>query len=264
MKPGDLEKRMRSQEYFRSLRLLPGTWTVIRVDGRGFRRYTIKRFNKPFDSRFRDLMEKTARALLKDLQVIYAYTMSDEISLLLPRAWGFFDRRLEKVVSISAGIASSSFTQAAGETVHFDSRIWLGVEVSAVVDYLCWRQAEAARNALHGWCYWTLQQAGKSAQEASQMLHKKSFGFQNKLLFQYGINFNELPLWQRRGIGLYWEKYTKEGFNPKTGEVVTATRRRIKVDQELPMKEDYDRLLHQIIASNCFRRNRAFKRKCAY
>jgi tRNA(His) 5'-end guanylyltransferase len=60
MKPDDLGKRMRSQEYFRSLRLLPGTWTVIRVDGRGFRRYTSKRFNKPFDSRFRDLMKKTA------------------------------------------------------------------------------------------------------------------------------------------------------------------------------------------------------------
>jgi tRNA(His) guanylyltransferase len=62
--------------------------------------------------------------------------------------------------------------------------------------------------------------------------------FQNELLFQHGINFNQLPLWQRRGIGLYWEKYIKEGFNPKTGEAVTATRRRIKVDEELPMKED--------------------------
>lgn len=93
------------------------------------------------------------------------------------------------------------------------------------------------------------------------MLHKKSFGFQNELLFQHGINFNELPLWQRRGIGLYWEQYTKEGFNPKTGEVVTATRRRIKVDQELPMKEDYDRLLHQIIASNYTQRYQGLKRK---
>jgi tRNA(His) guanylyltransferase len=60
---------------------------------------------------------------------------------------------------------------------------------------------------------------------------------------------------------LYWEKYIKEGFNPKTGEAVTATRRRIKVDEELPMKEDYDRFLHQIIASNYTQRYRATNRK---
>ncbi len=30
------EKQMRSLEYFYTLRLLGGTWVVIRVDGRGF------------------------------------------------------------------------------------------------------------------------------------------------------------------------------------------------------------------------------------
>jgi tRNA(His) guanylyltransferase len=69
-----------------------------------------------------------------------------------------------------------------------------------VTDYFCWRQAEAAKNALHGWCYWTLRQAGKSVQEASQMPHKKSFGFQSELLFQHSINFNELHLWQSKNI----------------------------------------------------------------
>jgi len=57
------------------------------------------------------------------------------------------------------------------------------------------------------------------------------------LLFQQGINFNNLPNWQGRGSGLYWEKYEKPGFNPLTNQTVVTQRRRIKIDEDLPMKE---------------------------
>jgi tRNA(His) 5'-end guanylyltransferase len=42
------EKRMRALECFHPLRLLPGAWVVVRVDGRGFSRLTTSRFEKPF------------------------------------------------------------------------------------------------------------------------------------------------------------------------------------------------------------------------
>ncbi|MFY0581845.1 hypothetical protein ACN28S_53010 [Cystobacter fuscus] len=70
-------------------------------------------------------------------------------------------------------------------------------------------------------------------------------GFKNELLFQRGINFNELPPWQRRGSGVVWEQYEKEGVNPVTGQTVRSTRRRLRVDQELPMKEAYDAYLRE-------------------
>ena len=196
-------RRMRELECFRAIRLLPGTWPVIRVDGRNFTRLVGERFARPFDPAFRDLMEQTARALLHELQGIYAYTMSDEISLLLPREWDQFDRRLEKTVSISAGIASAACTAAAGEPAHFDSRVWLGAADALVLDYFQWRQEEAAHNALHSWCYWTLRQVGASVREATEMLRGKGAAFQNELLFRHGINFNDLPLWQRRGVGIF-------------------------------------------------------------
>ena len=63
MNPDDFESRMRALEYYHSLRLVPGAWTVIRVDGRGFTRLTGSRFEKPFDPRFRDLMADAAEAL---------------------------------------------------------------------------------------------------------------------------------------------------------------------------------------------------------
>lgn len=238
---------MRDLECFRGLRLLPGVWTVLRLDGRGFSRFTEGRFDKPFDRAFRDLMVRTARILLAELQGLYAYTMSDEISLLLPKAWDLFDRRLEKAVSVSAGIASAAFTRAAGEAAHFDSRAWLGGEVSSVVEYFSWRQGEAAGNARHSWCYWILRRAGRSVREATEMLKERPAAFQNELLFRHGINFNDLPLWQRRGVGLYREAYVKPGYDPRQGKTTVAARRRFKVDLELPMKEAYGRLLHRII-----------------
>ena len=239
------EKQMRSLEYFHSLRLLPGAWTVVRLDGRGFSRFTESRFEKPFDLKFHQLMVETAKAVLEQMQGIYAYTESDEISVLLADDWDLFDRSLEKIVSISASIATATFTLAAQTPVNFDSRVWLGANKSQVVDYFQWRQADATRCALNGWCYWTLRKTGKSVREATAMLEKKSVAFKNELLFQNGINFNNLPTWQRRGVGLYWEQYEKMGYNPLENKPVVAIRRRIKVDQELPMKEAYAEFIHR-------------------
>jgi tRNA(His) 5'-end guanylyltransferase len=150
MKREGFEKRMRALECFHPLRLLSGAWVVVRVDGRGFSRLTASRFEKPFDETFHTLMVHTAQALLTELQGCYAYTESDEISVLCGPDWALFDHQLEKVVSISAASASAAFTQAYGMPVHFDNRVWLGAEAELVVDYFRWRQDDAIRCALQG------------------------------------------------------------------------------------------------------------------
>jgi tRNA(His) 5'-end guanylyltransferase len=219
------------------------------VDGHSFSRFTESRFEKPFDMRFHDLMVHTTKSLLEQIGGIYAYTESDEISLLLPPSWDLFDRELEKTVSLSAGVASSAFTLACGAPAHFDSRVWMGVSEELVVDYFRWRHADAARCALNGWCYWSLRKQGKSVAEATQALVGRSVAYKNELLFQQGINFNDLPAWQRRGAGLYWETYTKEGVNPKTKQPAVATRRRIKVDRDLPLGDAYGDYIRAILAA---------------
>lgn len=93
----------------------------------------------------------------------------------------------------------------------------------------------------------TLRKAGHSVAQATSDLQSNSVGFKNELLFQRGINFNDLPTWQRRGTALYWEEYEKEGYNPIQNQAVVVKRRRIKLDEDLPMKDAYQELIAHIL-----------------
>src|SRR4051812_35498243 len=105
MNSGDFETKMRSREWFHSMSIPQGMWTVVRIDGRNFTRFTTEAgYEKPFDIQFRDRMEQSAKTVLKEMGGIYAYTESDEISVLFSPHWDFFSREMEKIVSISAGI----------------------------------------------------------------------------------------------------------------------------------------------------------------
>jgi tRNA(His) 5'-end guanylyltransferase len=241
------EARMRQGERFHGLRLERDAWPIIRVDGHGFSRLTQKHFEKPFDSRFHDIMVETARVLVEEFGGIYGYTESDEISVLLPRDWSMFDRSLEKAVSISAGIASATFTQGCGFPVRFDSRVWLGGEYSQVIDYFRWRQADATRCALNGWCYWTLRQQGRSYAAATSTLEGLSQTDKEALLTQHDVPFETAPAWQKYGVGLYWQQFQKEGYDPIRQQKVVALRRRLVVNSDLPLKHEYSQWLQSLL-----------------
>jgi tRNA(His) guanylyltransferase len=250
MRGAEFEAGQRAKEWFHSTTVPAGMWTVVRVDGRGFSSFTEQRFDKPFDEGFSRAMVATARAMLTEFNARYAYTESDEISIVLDPDHDVFGRRVEKIVSISAGIASATFTHAAGQPAHFDSRVWIGAGVVDVVDYVSWRQADATRCALNGWCYWTLRRAGATRQEATRRLHRTTTAAKNDLLFQHGINFNDLPGWQRRGIGLWWETHGRTGHDPVRGVDVTATSRHVHIEHDLPMKDAYRALVTRLIGAD--------------
>jgi len=147
----------------------------------------------------------------------------------------------------SPGEASAAFTLGLGAMGSFDCRICELPTKADVVDYFRWRNEDASRNALNAHCYWMLRKDGYSQSKATNELSGKSVSEKNEILFQGGTNFNEVPAWQKRGIGVYWEEYEKDGFNPKTNESVKSVRRRIKTDLELPMKDEYSAFVAELM-----------------
>ena len=238
----DLDAKMRVYEQSLDQVLLPELYLVARLDGNRFTRLTkeICNFEAPFDTHFRDMMVETVKALMNyGFRVIYGLTESDEISLLFHPDEDTFGRKVRKYNSLLAGVASAAFSQQLGQQAIFDCRMVPLPTVERVQDYFLWRQEDAHRNSLNAHCYWMLRKQDKSVAEATRALEGQSVAFKNELLFQNGINFDKLPSWQKRGIGVYWDTYEKQGFNPKTGKTEIATRRGLKVDIELPLREAY-------------------------
>lgn len=246
----DFDKKMRVYEHSLDQIILPEIYRAARLDGRGFTRLTkeICKFEAPFDVRFRDIMIHTVEHLMNcGFRIAYGFTESDEISLLFHANDDTFGRKVRKCNSILAGEASSAFSLALGKPAAFDCRIIPLPNLDRVRDYFLWRQEDAHRNSLNSHCYWILRKEGKSVQEATDELSGKSVSYKNELLFSHGINYNELPTWQKRGIGLWKEMYEKDGYNPVKQQKETATRMRIKVEYELPLGEEYADLVQRLL-----------------
>lgn len=246
----ELDKKMRVYEQSLNQVLLPELYLTARLDGRSFTRLTkeVCQFKAPFDERFRDMMVKTVQHLMNcGFRVIYGFTESDEISLLFHPEENTFGRKVRKYNSILAGEASAAFSVLLGQPVAFDCRVIPLPTVERVQDYFQWRQEDAHRNALNAHCYWMLRKEGQSVQEATKCLEGRSVAFKNELLFSRGINFDSLPSWQKRGIGVYWNTIEKDGFNPLTGKLETAIRRGLEVDYELPVREEYSMFISDLV-----------------
>lgn len=251
MKFDDLDAKMRVYETAHDHCILPGIYLASRIDGRSFTRLTkeLHKFEAPFDERVRDMMLLTTEHLMDcGFKVIYGFTQSDEISLLFHPQEDSFGRKLRKYHSVLAGEASATFSLALGSQAVFDCRISQLPNANLVVDYFRWRQEDAHRNALSAHSYWCLRREGKNEREATKAIEGLGVPEKNELLFKRGINFNDLPSWQKRGSGLYWESYQKEGQNPVTGKTELAARRRIKRDFELPVGEPYGQFIAKLLA----------------
>lgn len=252
MKFDELDTKMRIFETAHDYSVLPGIYIVARLDGRGFTKLTkdVHKFKAPYDERFRDYMLDTVEHLMNSgFEIIYGYTQSDEISLLFSLEDETFNRKIRKINSVLAGEASAKFSLLLNDMGCFDCRVSQLSNIQQVIDYFRWRQQDAHRNSLNSHCYWCLRGDGETARKATSIMEGLSVADKNELLFQHGINFNDLPNWQKRGVGLYWEEYQKEGYNPVKNETVFTMRRRIKKELDLPMKDDYSEFIRKFVDS---------------
>ena len=218
----DFDKRMRVYEQSIDQYIVPGMYIVARLDGRSFTKLTreICKFEVPFDTRLLFSPDNSA-----------------------------FANKVRKINTILAGEASGYFSLALGKAVCFDCRVVPLPNIELVKDYFLWRQEDANRNALNSWCYWTLRKEGMSKNEATQYLRAKSVAFKNELLFARNINYNDVPQWQKRGVGIYSKEYVRQGYNPISKKAVSVKRKSFEADYELPIAEKYSAFIGSFLAA---------------
>lgn len=234
---GDLfDKKMRAFEESNDARIHPEMNVIVRIDGRNFSRLTRDILEvEPFDISLRDAMIATTKSIMSDsgFNCIKGFTQSDEISILLNKdlVHKTFGGKIRKFNSLLAAHASVIFSTYIQYLATFDCRVIQLPTQSLVTDYFKWRVADSDNNCLQKWCYWILTtKKDMSPGKAQKELNGKDFAWKNELLFQNGMNYNEVPKWQKQGIFVNWKAYWKPCVDRKTGKETYCERHKLVTD----------------------------------
>ncbi len=192
-----LGDRMKDYERITKTTLPRRTYTIIRADGRAFHTY-LKGAAKPFDFDFMTDMDHVAKALCEEVSgTAFAYTQSDEISLLLtdfasPGTQPWFGGEVQKIVSTVAATATMALCERRpGRPATFDARVFTIADPVEVANYFIWRQRDAVRNSIS---------MAAQAQFSHKSLHGVNTGqMQERLWAEKGINWNDYPAGAKRG-----------------------------------------------------------------
>lgn len=226
----DLGVRMKTfYEQIPKTKLMRRCPVAIRIDGKAFHTFT-RGFQKPFDEVLIKSMQGTMKYLCENIQgCVLGYTQSDEITLILvdykkltSSAW--FDYEVQKICSIAASMATMAFNNAFGLNIEketlgfsdkdgnivdkdkyklylthlnsslngamFDARCF-NIPKEEVTNLVYWRQLDASRNSI--------QMVGQANFSHKELQNKSCNDIQDMLMTQKGINWNDLPTYQKRG-----------------------------------------------------------------
>ena len=229
MDTSDLAERMKGYEKRNRYYLQRRMPVILRLDMRAGHSFT-KGFERPFDEVFIKSMQETAQYLCENIQNCkLSYQQSDEITLLLVdydklNTDCFFDYRVDKLCSIAASMATMAFNnifskyikefdlelayndngidteenrklweiykKALNKGAMFDARCF-NIPKEEVTNLVYWRQLDASRNSI--------QMVGQANFSHKELQNKSCNDIQDMLMIQKGINWNDLPTYQKRG-----------------------------------------------------------------
>ena len=265
---GDLENRMK--EYYENIpktKLMRRCPVILRIDGKTFHTFT-RNFQKPFDDILIKSMQETMKYLCENIQgCVLGYTQSDEITLVLidykkftSQAW--FDYEVQKICSIAASMATMAFNKffvqnvkefynndenyetnseeyklcqiykkAVEKGAMFDCRCF-NIPKEEVTNCIYWRQLDASNNSI--------QMVGQANFSHNELKNKTCNEVQDMLMVQKGINWNNLPIYQKRGSccirnHMVSEPYGNRMFDSKAGEHEWV------IDMNIPIFKGEDR-----------------------
>ncbi|TGO30712.1 hypothetical protein BPAE_0004g00390 [Botrytis paeoniae] len=195
--------------------LIPNTWIVVRIDGRGFHKFSDKyAFEKPNDRRALDLMNAAAKAVMMEMpDIVIAYGISDEYSFVFHKSCVLFERRSSKLVTTIVSTFTAYYVhfwstyfpdpgmQLTAPLPSFDGRAVQYPSVQNLRDYMSWRQVDCHINNLYNTTFWTLiQKGGFDAKGAEKELAGSLAADKNEILFsRFGINYNNEPEIYKKG-----------------------------------------------------------------
>lgn len=250
-----LGDRMKEYEYVTRNYLTRKLPVIIRLDGKAFHSFT-RGLKKPFDYIFVNSMQNTMKYLCENVQgCVLGYCQSDEITLVLVdyqnrEADAWFDNNIQKMVSVSASMATMAFNNAfcqnCGDYIQayydetgkhdeqymsvvmdkwwramFDSRVFT-LPKEEVVNCLIWRQQDATRNSI--------QSVGQANFSHTQLHGKNCSDIQDMLMLEKGINWNDYPTHLKRGSCC-----VKKPFKINEGTEQETVRNKWVIDTDIPI-----------------------------
>jgi tRNA(His) 5'-end guanylyltransferase len=254
MDRSDLAKRMKDYESISKTKLMKRCPVICRIDGKAHHSFT-RGFKRPFDEIYIKSMQETAKYLCENIQgVVLSYQQSDEITIVLVdyeklNTSPYFDYEVQKLCSIIASMATMAFNEAfqriyanlymgANEEdkiilyntygkkcfkAMFDCRVF-NIPKEEVTNCIYWRQLDASRNSV--------QMVGQANFSHKELQNKSCNKIQDILMTQKGINWNDLPTYQKRGSCCIKEEYQDEDVDIKDG---VCMRTRWIIDKDIPI-----------------------------
>lgn len=155
------------RDYETDNKCLQNCWIVLRLDGKGFHKFTdLHKFEKPNDKNGLDLMTRAGASVLEEFRdICFAFGHSDEYSFVFRKDTNIYNRRHDKLLTNVNSLFSSSYVFYWNtyfpntELLYppaFDSRIILYPSDENLRDYLSWRQADVHVNNLYNSAFWAL------------------------------------------------------------------------------------------------------------
>lgn len=250
MKFENLEEKCRYYQSLTNYKLLPNSYVIVHLDGKGFSKLIKNKFKKPFDNDFINMMNKTAQFLCKNVQGCkLAYVQSDEISLLItdfdtPNTTDLlYGGRLNKIQSILASLATSEFNKQyilynlskkvegdvcfaeIYDTINsmnmcqFDCKAWVVPNENDAFAWFLFRNIDCVKNSK--------QQTAQNWCSHKELFNKDTDEQIDYLLKKHNIDWNSFDNDKKFGRFVYRiEKHEKKEIN---GEIIEFLRSQFKV-----------------------------------
>jgi tRNA(His) 5'-end guanylyltransferase len=230
-----LGNRMKSYEDVNRIYLTSGIPKVMRLDGKAFHTF-LKDAQKPYDKQVMEAMIAAAATVMKEIggSARFAYIQSDECSIALNdkltiESEPWFGNNVQKMVSVAAAMMAVNFTRAYnyGEaSAYFDSRIFQLPNVTELHNAILWRQFDASKNSISQYARYYFSHKELQGKNGSEM--------QDMMMLKHGFNWNDAPVWTKRGVLVYRIDRTQKDDIVRSNKNLTVVSGNIVVDWGIP------------------------------